>query len=455
MARIRKKYLCRQCGYASLKWVGRCPNCSEWNSLLENTLVSSSPLGDLSQHRSLTSPQGIGDVSAATLTRYVTGSEEVNRVLGGGLVPGSLILLGGDPGIGKSTLLLQLAHQVAQQYGKVLYVSAEESVQQIALRAKRLGLGSNKLLLLGEADLRVAVDYMEHLDPIMVIIDSIQTVYCPEITLIPGSLGQVRESAAFLMKFAKNTDKIIWLVGHVTKEGAIAGPRVLEHMVDVVLYLEGESQYCFRVLRGVKNRFGPTDETGILEMHEQGLLDVVNPSACFLAERPAGVAGSVVVATMEGTRPLLVEIQALVVPSGFGQPRRSVTGADYNRVSLILAVLEKRVGLNILNQDVFVNVVGGVKVNEPAVDLGIAVALASSFKGIPAQEGYLVMGEIGLTGEIRSVSYVENRLREAMRLGFGPLVIPQGNVRSLEKFSKAMIIGVGTLVEALEVVLQR
>ena len=452
MPRLRRRFLCQQCGYESGKWIGRCPACMEWNTFVEESPLIP-PSSGISDGAKLNNPQGIKDISTEYLSRYHTGSAEMDRVLGGGLVPGSLILLGGDPGIGKSTLLLQVACWLADRQGPVLYVSAEESIQQIALRASRLGLDSTQLLVLGEADLDVVAEHIKVLKPKMIIIDSIQTVFRPEISMAPGSIGQVRESTAFLMKLAKTTQIVIWIVGHVTKDGAIAGPRVLEHMVDVVLYLEGEGQHSFRVLRAVKNRFGSTSESGILEMREAGLMDVENPSEWFLAERPLGVAGSVVVATLEGTRPLLVEIQALVVQSGFGQPRRSITGADYNRVSLILAVLEKRVGLQILNQDVFVNVVGGVKVIEPAVDLGIAVALASSFKGKFVGSDYLVTGEIGLTGEIRAVSQIDRRVREANRVGFQRFVIPKGSERHVGRLPGAEFIGVATLAEALQVVL--
>jgi DNA repair protein RadA/Sms len=424
----------------------------EWNTFVEEAVIPV-PVSGLKARSINNNPLGVREILTESLERYPTGSGEVDRVLGGGLVTGSLILLGGDPGIGKSTLLLQLACRIANQQGPVLYVSAEESIQQIALRANRLGLDSTQLLILGESDLDVVAEHNRQLRPIMIIIDSIQTVFRPEVPMAPGSIGQVRESTAFLMKLAKTSPVVIWIVGHVTKDGAIAGPRVLEHMVDVVLYLEGEGQHSFRVLRGVKNRFGSTSESGILEMRELGLVDVENPSEWFLAERPIGMPGSAVVATLEGTRPFLVEIQALVAPSGFGQPRRSITGADYNRVSLILAVLEKRVGLKILNQDIFVNVVGGVKVVEPAADLGIAVAIASSFKGSPVGNGFLVAGEIGLTGEIRAVNQIDKRLREASRIGFERFIIPKGSERHVGKMFGAEVIGVANLAEALQIVL--
>ncbi|MGI6649962.1 MAG: DNA repair protein RadA [Bacillota bacterium] len=450
MTKARTKFLCQQCGFETAKWVGRCPSCLEWNSFIEKSAAPSFPLR--SDQKPVNNPQVISDILVDSGIRYRTGSAEVDRVLGGGLVPGSLVLLSGDPGVGKSTLLLQVARWLSDQNGPVLYVTAEESVQQIALRASRLGVNSNRLMVLGEADLGIVAEHIKQLNPLMVIIDSIQTVFCPELVMAPGTLGQVRESTAFLMNLAKTTQIVVWIVGHVTKDGAIAGPRVLEHMVDVVLHLDGERQHSFRILRGMKNRFGSTNESGILEMQETGLVDVTNPSEWFLTERPTNAAGSVVVATLEGTRPLLVEIQALVVPGGFGQPRRSITGADYNRVSLILAVLEKRVGLNILNQDVFVNVVGGTKVIEPAADLGIALALASSFKGIPANRDLLVTGEIGLTGEIRSVGQINKRLQEAARLGFKQLIIPKGNERQAKNTAGTELIGVVTLEEALEVV---
>lgn len=450
---MRRKFLCQQCGYESAKWLGRCPACMEWNTFAEEAAFAPPNSGWSDQSR-MNQPQNLREISVESLTRYPTGSAEVDRVLGGGLIPGSLILLGGDPGIGKSTLLLQAAGWLAKRHGPVLYISAEESIQQIALRANRLGLDSAQLLVMGEANLDAVAEQVKVLQPKMLIVDSIQTVFRPELAMAPGSIGQVRESTSFLMKLAKTSQLVTWIVGHVTKDGAIAGPRVLEHIVDVVLYLEGEGQHAFRMLRAVKNRFGSTNESGLLEMREVGLADVEDPSEWFLAERPMGTAGSVVVATLEGTRPLLVEIQALVVQSGgFGQPRRSITGADYNRVSLILAVLEKRVGLRILDQDVFVNVVGGVKVLEPAADLGIAVALASSFKGKPVGADYLVAGEIGLTGEIRAVTQIDRRIREANRVGFHRFVVPKGSERHVSKIPGAEIIGVATLAEALQVVL--
>jgi DNA repair protein RadA/Sms len=379
---------------------------------------------------------------------------EVDRVLGGGVVPGSLILVGGDPGIGKSTLLLQVAYLVSRAL-KVLYISGEESTRQVRLRAERLGALSPDLFLAAETDLGLIEQYLQDLTPQLAVVDSIQTVSCSEITSAPGSVGQVRECTARLMRLAKSTGISLFLVGHVTKEGMLAGPRVLEHIVDTVLYFEGDRHHSYRILRGVKNRFGSTNEIGVFDMQKQGLVEVANPSALFLLQHPDGIVpGSVVVAGLEGTRPLLVEVQALVCPTGFGVPRRMTAGVDYNRAALITAVLEKRLGLSLSNCDVFVNAVGGVKLDEPAVDLGIALALASSFRDISVRPGLVAAGEIGLTGEIRPVSGIEKRLHEASKLGFTSCLVPRQNL-PLALIEEMEVIGVETLAQAMESALQR
>ena len=451
MGKSRRVFFCQQCGHESPKWVGRCPGCEQWNTLVEELVAPAARSRSRERERAV--PLPLQDVDADGLRRLPTGSPELDRVLGGGLVPESLVLLGGDPGIGKSTLVLQVAHHLSQNFGPVLYVSGEESVHQIKMRAERLGLNPTRLLVLGEPNLEAVEAQLRALRPLCLVVDSIQTCYRPELPMSPGSLAQVRESTAFLAQLAREHRLAVWLVGHVTKDGSLAGPRVLEHMVDVVLYFEGDRQFSFRLLRGSKNRYGSTNEIGLFDMSERGLRDIENPSEWLLAERPAAATGSVVIAAMEGSRPMLVEVQALVGSAGFGQPRRSVTGADYNRVSLILAVLEKRVGLMIGSQDVFVNMVGGVRTGEPAADLGIAAALVSSFRNRAVADRLVVMGEIGLTGEVRSVSQINLRLREAVRLGYHRAVIPKGNLKNLESLHQAGVTGVETLEEALEVLL--
>jgi len=417
-----------------------------WNSLRE---VASTPEKDFLPSGS--PPEPLEKPSVVKVSRLGSHSSEFNRVLGGGIVPGSVILLGGDPGIGKSTFLLQLAAWVGEHYGVVLYVSGEESRHQVEIRAKRLGIASRNLLFTAETNLLIIKNYIEELDPVLVIVDSIQTVSHPDLSLVPGSLGQLRECTGELVRLAKGKNFACFLVGHVTKEGTLAGPRVIEHMVDVVLYFEGERHQDFRVLRAVKNRFGATNEVAVFTMGEFGLEEVENPSALFLAERREGVPGSVVVAAIEGTRPFLVEIQALVCPTAFGSPRRATTGVDYNRVVMIAAVLEKRVGLHLASQDIYVNVVGGLRVSEPAADLGIALALASSFRNLPVVPGTVVLGEVGLTGEVRAVSQMESRLREAMRLGFHRCLVPERSLELQDRFPDMELLGVRMVRDALEV----
>ncbi|HWI54845.1 MAG TPA: DNA repair protein RadA [Desulfobacteria bacterium] len=446
-AKSKTRFVCRECGHQESKWLGRCPGCGTWNSMIEelNTdKVKRSVVFSESK------PIPITTVSDVSEQRIFTGCGELDRVLGGGIVPGSLILIGGDPGIGKSTLALQAASAVADRQGLSLYVTGEESAQQTRMRALRLGVMSENLYVLTETSLEHVKNYAEKLSPKLIIIDSIQTVYTDTLPSAPGSVAQVRECTAYLMQMAKANNIPVLIVGHVTKEGFLAGPRVLEHMVDTVLYFEGERHHTFRILRAVKNRFGSTNEIGVFEMGGKGLQEVANPSEMFLAERPTGVSGSVVVAGMEGTRPMLVEIQALVSSSNFGNPRRMTSGIDFNRVNLIAAVLEKRVGLHLGNQDAYVNVAGGVRLVEPAVDLGIAVALASSFRDIPVEQSAVVLGEIGLTGEVRGISQVAKRIHEGVKLGFGTFIIPMANLSQCKDTGNCKIIGVETVVEAFE-----
>ena len=457
MAKAKIVFVCQSCGQESPKWLGRCPGCGEWNSFVEE---KEAPAAAVQQGRPATGemPRSLMDVEAGDAERIPTGLPEVDRVLGGGLVPGSLVLVGGDPGIGKSTLLLQLSQAIAAKQGTVLYVSGEESARQIRLRGDRLGASAKPLLVLAETDLEAIEAHILNARPVLAVIDSIQTVYHPDLASAPGSVGQVREGAARLLRLAKATGTAVVLVGHVTKESAIAGPRILEHLVDAVLYFEGERHQSYRVLRAVKNRFGSTNELGIFEMREQGLVEVPNPSQAFLAERPTGVAGSVVVSSLEGTRPILVEVQALVTPTVFGMPRRTATGIDYNRVLLLLAVLEKRCGLQLGSQDAYLKVAGGARVDEPALDLGIAVALASSFKEVPTDPSTVVLGEVGLAGEVRAVGQLERRLAEAARLGFTRCVAPKGSLaawkRAGGKSLDIHVIGVATVEEGLEAALQ-
>ncbi|WP_088044583.1 DNA repair protein RadA [Bacillus sp. EAC] len=456
MAKKKTKFVCQSCGYESVKWIGKCPACNEWNTMVEfvEQPASSRRLTfntDSSVEGS--KPISIMEVEIGSETRIETSFEEFNRVLGGGIVLGSLVLIGGDPGIGKSTMLLQVSSQLAKKDHKVLYVSGEESQKQIKLRAERLGVVTQNLYVLSETDLSYIARYMDEMAPDFVVIDSIQTIYLQEVTSAPGSVTQVRECTSELMKIAKTKGIPIFIVGHVTKEGAIAGPRLLEHMVDAVLYFEGERHHTYRILRAVKNRFGSTNETGIFEMKELGLVEVLNPSEIFLEERPFGVAGSTVVSSMEGTRPVLVELQALVSPTSFGNARRMATGIDHNRVSLIMAVLEKRVGLLLQNQDAYLKVAGGLKLDEPAVDLAVAVSIASSFQDKPTKPTDVVIGEIGLTGEVRRVSRIEQRVQEAAKLGFKRAIIPSKNIGGWSFPEGMEIIGINTVQEALKHVL--
>lgn len=452
MAKSKTKFICHSCGYESAKWMGKCPGCGAWNTMVEET-IKKAPANRRAAFshsvQTVQKPSPITSIETSEEPRVQTKLGEFNRVLGGGVVKGSLVLIGGDPGIGKSTLLLQVSAQLADTAGSVLYISGEESVKQTKLRADRLGINSQLLHVLSETDMEYISSAIQEMKPAFVVVDSIQTVYQSDITSAPGSVSQVRECTAELMKIAKTNGIPIFIVGHVTKEGAIAGPRLLEHMVDTVLYFEGERHHTFRILRAVKNRFGSTNEMGIFEMREEGLTEVLNPSEIFLEERSAGASGSSIVASMEGTRPILVEIQALISPTSFGNPRRMATGIDHNRVSLLMAVLEKRVGLLLQNQDAYLKVAGGVKLDEPAIDLAVAVSIASSFRDTPPNPADCFIGEVGLTGEVRRVSRIEQRVKEAAKLGFKRMVIPEANVDGWTKPKGIEVVGVANVAEAL------
>lgn len=459
-------FVCKECGYESARWMGKCPACNSWNSLSEEcrldakaTRPRSSRAGTRwSQPGPVVAPVPIGQVSATREPRLSTRIGEFDRVLGGGMVAGSVVLIGGDPGIGKSTVLLQVAQNVAASQGTVLYVTGEESVQQVGLRAARVGIGaaSNSLLVMAETDVAEVVKVILASDPSLVVIDSIQTMEDVGLDSSPGSMGQVRQCTGHLMRVAKEQGIPIFLVGHVTKSGAIAGPKALEHIVDTVLYFEGDASHAYRVIRAVKNRYGSTNEVGIFAMTDRGLAEVENPSEALLSERPGGAAGSVVVASVEGTRPLLVEVQALVAPSVTGTPRRTTTGVDYNRTAIIVAVLDRRAGFGIGAEDIYVNVAGGVTLTEPAADLGIAAAIVSSFRDVPAAPKTVVFGEVGLAGELRGVSHADMRVSEARRLGFKRCVLPSHNVKNMPRQqltgSGVEVLGASTLREALEAV---
>jgi DNA repair protein RadA/Sms len=426
MPKSKSVFVCQECGYESSGWLGKCPACVQWNTFVEERQAAPAK-GTLVQEGA-TKPVSLGEINSGSEDRSLTGMKELDRVLGGGVVRGSLILVGGDPGIGKSTLLLQICNTI-NSGSKILYVSGEESTGQIKIRADRLGVKRADLFIVSASNYETIMSLIAAENPGLVIIDSIQTMYTDAITSAPGSVSQVREVTAALMKLAKGTGITVMIVGHVTKEGAIAGPRVLEHMVDTVLYFEGDRHLSFRILRAVKNRFGSTNEIGIFEMRDSGLTEVSNPSEMMLSGRPGNVPGSVVVSSLEGTRPMLIEIQSLVCATNFGVPRRMATGIDYNRLTMLMAVLEKRVGLQLYNFDAYVNVVGGIRLDEPACDLGIAAAVASSFRNVPVQEGCVLIGEIGLTGEVRAVGQIDKRISEAMRLGFKSVIIPEGNLK--------------------------
>jgi DNA repair protein RadA/Sms len=455
LAKAQTRYVCQQCGSAQAKWMGRCPDCGEWNTLVETVVEQKSARarGTSLMAMPQSQPQLLSDVVANGFERISLAMDELDRVLGGGIVPGSLVLIGGDPGIGKSTLLLQASAALATAEAPVLYVSGEESAQQIKLRAARLGLTGDGLYVLTETNVGAIIGHIENLRPRLVVIDSIQTVYLDDLDSAAGSVSQVRESAAQLMQIAKGHGISIFLIGHVTKAGAIAGPRVLEHIVDTVLYLEGDRFHAYRLLRCVKNRFGASSEVGVFEMRDAGMAEVSNPSEVFLAERLLNAAGSAIAVTLEGTRPLLVEIQALSSTTSFGNPRRTANGIDFNRLLLLTAVLSKRVGVRLSDQDVFVNVVGGLRVGEPAADLAVACAIASSFRDVPVAGDLAIVGEVGLSGELRAVSQLETRLKEAAKLGFSRCLVPQSRHLNKLKLSGLEILSARSLAQALEIAL--
>ncbi|HEM3213829.1 DNA repair protein RadA [Streptococcus suis] len=449
IAKKKTTFVCQSCEYHSPKYLGRCPNCGSWSSFVEEVEVAEVKNERVSLTGEKTRPMKLNKVSSIQVARTKTNMEEFNRVLGGGVVPGSLVLIGGDPGIGKSTLLLQVSTQLST-IGTVLYVSGEESAQQIKLRAERLGDIDSEFYLYAETNMQSIRTEIEKIKPDFLIIDSIQTIMSPDISSVQGSVSQVREVTNELMQIAKTNNIAIFIVGHMTKEGTLAGPRTLEHMVDTVLYFEGERQHTFRILRAVKNRFGSTNEIGIFEMQSQGLVEVLNPSEVFLEERLDGATGSAIVVTMEGTRPILAEVQALVTPTMFGNAKRTTTGLDFNRASLIMAVLEKRAGLLLQNQDAYLKSAGGVKLDEPAIDLAVAVALASSYKDKPTNPQECFIGEIGLTGEIRRVNRIEQRINEAAKLGFTKVYAPKNSLTGIKVPKEITVIGVTTIGEVLQ-----
>ena len=452
MAKAKKSiYFCQNCGHEESKWLGQCPMCREWNTFVEEKVTVSKGTAAKNTVREA-EVVTLSSVSTDQEDRMQTEIEELDRVLGGGVVPGSLVLVGGDPGIGKSTLLLQVCKRLSDQGRKVLYISGEESLKQIKLRANRMGTFSDHLLLLCETNLETIRQVIEREHPAVAVIDSIQTMYSEEVTAAPGSVSQVREATNTLMQIAKGLNITIFIVGHVTKEGTVAGPRVLEHMVDTVLYFEGDRHASYRILRGVKNRFGSTNEIGVFEMRETGLEEVPNPSEYMLNGRPEDASGSVVACSMEGTRPILMEIQALVCRSNFGMPRRTAAGTDYNRVNLLMAVLEKRVGLPLSNYDAYINIAGGIRMNEPAIDLGIVMAIVSSYKNQSISPGTIVFGEVGLSGEVRAVSMPEQRVAEAKKLGFETCILPEVSLKMVKEIQGIRLVGVKTVNEAVGII---
>ncbi len=443
-------FFCQECGHESSKWMGQCPACKKWNTFVEEK--TSAAGGKITPFREAVKPVRIGSISMGEEERMHTGIAELDRVLGGGIMHGSLTLVGGDPGIGKSTLLLQMCRLLANAGRKVLYISGEESLKQIKLRAVRIGDFQDSMLLLCETDLGIVEETIRHTEPEIVVIDSIQTMYQESVSSAPGSVSQVREATNVFLQLAKGTGTSIFIVGHVTKEGTVAGPRVLEHMVDTVLYFEGDRYASYRILRGVKNRFGSTNEIGVFEMRKEGLIEVENPSEYMLSGKPAGASGSVVVCSVEGTRPILIEIQALVCRTNFGIPRRQTTGTDFNRVNLLMAVLEKRLGLQIGDCDAYVNIAGGMKISEPAIDLGLIMAIVSSFKNRAIDERMIVFGEVGLSGEVRAVSMAQQRVQEAKKLGYETVVMPRVNLEGMDRTDGIRIIGVGGIGEAIDLI---
>lgn len=449
MAKSSTAFFCKECGYESAKWMGQCPACRAWDSMVEEPKkkkITNSGIKGITQ--AVMTP--ISDISLEDESKTTTGLEELDRVLGGGIVRGSLILVGGDPGIGKSTLLLQVCKNLSGAGKEVLYISGEESLKQIKLRANRMGNFSDNLKLLCETSLDIIEEIIKSAKPDVVVIDSIQTMYREDVVSAPGSVSQVRESTNILMQIAKSMGISIFVVGHVTKEGVVAGPRVLEHMVDTVLYFEGDRHAAYRILRGVKNRFGSTNEIGVFEMVQEGLLEVKNPSEYMLSGRPQKASGSVVACSIEGTRPMLVEIQALVCRTNFGMPRRTAAGTDFNRVNLLMAVLEKRLGYQLGQCDAYVNIAGGIKINEPALDLAIVLAIMSSYKDRFVDDRTICFGEVGLSGEVRAVNMAEQRVQEAKKLGFETCILPQVSVDSIKKISEIKLVGINNVKEAVK-----
>lgn len=455
MAKAKSVFFCQNCGAESPKWMGRCPQCGEWNTLVEEIIKETkhSRTSSRGVGNQTTKPTALPDIEISSIARVSTTFGEIDRVLGGGIVPGALMLLGGDPGIGKSTLLLQVSQKVADTVGTVLYASGEESQLQLKLRAERLHINSERLQVIADTDLDHILEQADAMSPSLLVIDSIQTMYTGDIDAAPGSVSQVRECTSRLLRFCKERNIPTVIIGHVTKEGNIAGPRMLEHMVDVVLYFEGERSYQFRILRSIKNRFGSTSETGIFAMVEEGLQELSNPSASLLAERSDEESGSAVMIYLEGVRPILVEVQSLVVTTAFGMPRRTAIGYDLNRLIVLLAVLEKRCGFTLGNKDVYVNVIGGLKVNEPACDLSMAVAIVSNLKNRIVPTDMVILGEVGLTGNVRSIPRIEQRINEAKKLGFKKFIIPEGNYKQIkDNDSSIKIRGVKSIQEAMQLV---
>ncbi len=449
MAKAKTVFVCSNCGYESAKWLGKCPACNEWNSFYEEKIANSSKnINGENKVKSI--PKKLKEVEGIEASRTSTGIGELDRVLGGGLVKGSLILVGGEPGIGKSTLILQLCDKVKGD-GKVLYISGEESAEQVKIRADRLNINNDDLMFLGETNIDNIQESIISINPKLVIIDSIQTMYSEEITSAAGTVSQVREITARIMRMCKDNGITTIIIGHVTKDGNIAGPRVLEHMVDTVLYLEGERYFSYRILRSVKNRFGSTNEVGMFEMKNEGMVEITNPSSILISEKEGNPAGSVIVATMEGTRPLLIELQSLTTPSVYGIPKRTANGIDYNRLAVLIAVIEKRAGMPLGTQDVYLNVVSGIRIVEPAIDLGIVLACISCYKNVSIPQNIVVIGEVGLTGEVRAVNMIEKRIKEAEKLGFKKCIIPESNKKLLKDNFKLDIIGVKNINEALKV----
>lgn len=449
-------FFCQECGYESSKWLGQCPGCKKWNTFVEEKVTaSSSGIGRSTKTntiRDIPRPVEISSISMKEEEKISTGMKELDRVLGGGIMHGSLTLVGGDPGIGKSTLLLQVCQNLSNTGHKVLYISGEESLKQIKLRANRIGEFKDNMLLLCETNLGLIEEAIKHSLPEIVIIDSIQTMYQEEVSAAPGSVSQVREATNIFLQLAKGMGISIFIVGHVTKEGTVAGPRVLEHMVDTVLYFEGDRHASYRILRGVKNRFGSTNEIGVFEMRKEGLKEVENPSEFMLSGKPVGASGSVVVCSIEGTRPMLIEIQALVCRTNFGIPRRQTTGTDFNRVNLLMAVLEKRLGMQIGDCDAYVNIAGGMKINEPAIDLGIIMAIVSSYKNRPVDDKTLCFGEVGLSGEVRAVNMAEQRVLEAKKLGYEAVILPRVCLEGMKELKGIKLIGVVGIAEAVDLI---